>query len=196
MAKALAFLPVTITNMSLYFLTGNKGKLAGARIVFPYIEAIDIDLPEIQSLDPHVIIKDKLRAGLEHHNGELVVEDTSVYIDSLNGLPGPLIKWFLEALDNKGLAELALKYNDHAATVKTIIGYANGSNSTVFFEGEQKGQIVTPRGNNGFGWNPIFQPTGNNKTFAEMDDNERSKFSMRTKAFLKLKEYLEQKKLA
>ncbi len=179
--------------MSLYFLTGNKGKIAGARIVFRDIQAIDIDLPEIQSLDAHKIIENKLINGLKHQEGGLVVEDTSVYIKCLNGLPGPLIKWFLEALDNDGLATMVQKYDDHTAEVRSIVGYANNINDVYFFEGIQKGKIVTPRGKNGFGWNPIFQPEGSTKTYAEMSDTERAIFSMRTKAFQKLKNFLDNK---
>jgi non-canonical purine NTP pyrophosphatase (RdgB/HAM1 family) len=177
--------------MALLFLTGNAGKIAGAKLVFPDIKSLDIDLPEIQSLDPHVVIRHKLLEGLKHHKSELVVEDTSVYIEALNGLPGPLIKWFLESLGNEGLAELALKYDNQTAEVRSIVGYAKSPDDIRFFEGAQKGKVVMPRGNAGFGWNPSFQPDGSNKTFAEMSDAERSKFSMRTKAFRQLKDYLD-----
>lgn len=180
--------------MALYFITGNKGKLEGARAVFPDIEGLDIDLPEIQSLSAHTIIEYKLQEGLKHYSGNgLVVEDTSVYIDTLNDLPGPLIKWFLEALGNDGLSELVEKYEDHSARVVSIVGYAKDPDDIHLFEGSQAGQIVKPRGTNGFGWNPIFQPNGNNKTFAEMDDSQRAKFNMRIQAFEKLKLFLSSK---
>jgi inosine triphosphate pyrophosphatase len=177
--------------MSLLFLTGNPGKLAGAKQVFPDITNLDIDLPEIQSLDGHEIIRAKLLEGLKHHDGELVVEDTSLYITALHGLPGPLIKWFLASLGNDGLAELALKFEDHSAEVRSIVGYAKSPDDIQFFEGSQTGQIVALRGDSGFGWNPIFQPAGSTKTYAEMTDDERAQVSMRNKAFQNLKQYLQ-----
>ncbi|MEK6845444.1 MAG: non-canonical purine NTP pyrophosphatase [Nanoarchaeota archaeon] len=51
--------------------------------------------------------------------------------------------------------------------------------------------MVAPRGKTNFGWDPLFQPHGHTKTFAEMSAEEKNKFSMRRKALEKLKEFLE-----
>lgn len=53
-----------------------------------------------------------------------------------------------------------------------------------------QGGIVAPNGIDGFGWDEIFQPDGLNETFAEMGDEFKPEFSMRTKAFQMLKDYL------
>ena len=53
------------------------------------------------------------------------------------------------------------------------------------------GQIVSPRGDSRFGWDPVFQPDGHNQTFAEMDGEKRQSLKMRRVAALKLKEFLE-----
>jgi XTP/dITP diphosphohydrolase len=59
------------------------------------------------------------------------------------------------------------------------------------FEGICPGIIISERkGNNGFGYDPIFIPTGSNKTFAEMDMAEKNKFSHRKKAMQKLIDFL------
>lgn len=65
--------------MSLYFITGNKGKLAEVQSILGNIEGLDIDLPEIQELDAHAIIKAKLTEALKHQTGTFIVEDTSLY---------------------------------------------------------------------------------------------------------------------
>ena len=78
--------------MSLHFITGNKGKLLEVQSILGDVTALDIDLAEIQSLDAHEIIKAKLDEARKHHNGQFIVEDTSLYFEALNGLPGPLIK--------------------------------------------------------------------------------------------------------
>ena len=67
---------------------------------------------------------------------------------------------------------------------------SGNENEFHFFEGSIKGKIVFPRGKNGFGWDRIFQPSGHNKTFAEMTKEEKFKISMRTVAVNKLKNFL------
>ena len=62
--------------MSLYFITGNKGKLAEVQSILGPIEALDIDLPEIQELDAHKIIRAKIEEAQKHQKGEFIVEDT------------------------------------------------------------------------------------------------------------------------
>lgn len=172
------------------FITGNKGKLEEAKQIIPQIKNKNIDLPEIQELNSKKIIEAKLKEAYRHHKGEYIVEDTSVYFDSLNGLPGPLIKWFLEALGDGGTAELALKYKNKKAKAKTMIGYINDNGGIKYFSGEVSGRIVKPRGGNGFGWDKIFVPDGYKKTYGQMSKEEKNKISMRKIALSKLAKYL------
>ncbi len=176
--------------MHLYFITGNKGKFEEVRHLIPSIKQKDINLTEIQELDAKKIISHKLQEALKQIKGDVIVEDTSLYIDSLKGLPGPLIKWFLKTLGVDGLSSFILRCNDQAAVAKTIIGYAKNAHDIHFFEGTIKGIIVKPRGDRIFGWDQIFQPQGSTKTFGEMSLTQKSKISMRRKAVLKLQQYL------
>lgn len=176
--------------MHLYFITGNKGKFEEMHAVISVLEQVNIDLPEIQGIDPHKIIQAKLIAAFEHHQGEFLVEDTSLDFKCLNSLPGPLIKWFLHALGLEGLAELTRRYGNNRAVARTIIGYARTPKDIHFFEGTIEGSIVPPRGTGGIGWDPIFQPDGHEKTFAEMTFDERNTVKMRRIAAEKLKQYL------
>lgn len=176
--------------MKLYFLTGNKNKFEEVKAILGEVEQLDIDLPEIQEIDAKEIIKAKLQEAFNHQQGEFLVEDTSLYLDSLNGLPGPLIKWFLKTVGNEGLFNIADKLGNSKAQAKTIIGFAKNNDEIYFFEGEVKGKIVSPRGDNGFGWDKIFEPDGFLKTFAEMSLEEKNAISMRRIALNKLKEFL------
>lgn len=124
------------------------------------------------------------------HEGEYIVEDTSLYFDYLNGLPGPLIKWFLEKLGDKKLFELAKKLGNRKAFARTMIGYINKEGETKFFEGKIKGEIVSPKGSEGFGWDKIFIPYGYKKTFAQMSVEEKNKISMRKIALRKFAKYI------
>ena len=177
--------------MTLYFITGNKNKFEEARHILGEIEQLDVDLPEIQEIDPREIIRAKLSEALKHKKGEFIVEDTSLYFEALNGLPGPLIKWFLKALDREGLFQLCEKIWNNRAEAKCLLGYTRNENEIQFFEGIIRGQIVKPRGESGFGWDPIFQPTGHDKTFAEMTKDQKNAISHRRMALNKLKEFLE-----
>jgi non-canonical purine NTP pyrophosphatase (RdgB/HAM1 family) len=174
----------------IYFITGNKNKFAEVKAILPEVEQLDIDLPEIQEIDAKEIVKEKLLEALKHKKGEFIVEDTSLYLDCLNGLPGPLIKWFLKTIGNKGLSEIAEKFKNHKAIAKTIIGYAKNPKEIHFFEGVIYGKIVRPKGESNFGWDPIFLPDGYKKTFAEMSREEKNKISMRRNALNKLKKFM------
>jgi inosine triphosphate pyrophosphatase len=177
----------------MYFITGNKNKFAEVKLILTDVEQLDIELPEIQELDPRKIIEAKLQVAFQHTEGEFIVEDTSLYFDGLNGLPGPLIKWFSQALGNDGLANLAQKLENNKAVAKTIIGYAKSPKEIHFFEGEVLGKIVPVTSESAFGWDPIFMPAGYEKTFAEMTTAEKNEISMRQMAVNKLKEYLDGK---
>jgi non-canonical purine NTP pyrophosphatase (RdgB/HAM1 family) len=172
------------------FITGNAGKLKEAQSILPEIVGKSIDLPEIQEIDAQKIISAKLEEAFKHHKGAYVVEDTSLYFDCLNGLPGPLIKWFLESLGDKKLAEIALKLDNAKAEAKTLIGYIDEKGQKSYFEGKIKGKIVLPRGKEGFGWDKIFLPDGYSITFGEMAREEKNKISMRKIAFKKLAKHL------
>ncbi len=176
----------------IYFITSNEGKFNEALRLLPNLKKLSIDLPEIQELDSRVIIKEKLFEALKISNDEFIVDDTGLHLECLNGFPGPLIKWLLKSIGDKGIYELCERLGNNKAIAKTIIGYANNKELR-FFESTLSGVIVKPRGINGFGWDSIFKPDGYNKTLAEMDVNERNSIKMRAKALMKLKDYLSKK---
>jgi non-canonical purine NTP pyrophosphatase (RdgB/HAM1 family) len=176
----------------LYFITGNKNKFEEVKPILKNVEQLELDLEEIQEVDAHKIIGAKLKEALKNHktNDAFMIEDTSLYLDCLNGLPGPLIKWFLQKLGNEGIFNLTKKLGNSKAQAKTIIGYAKNKDEVYFFEGVVEGEIVSPSGQTSFGWDPIFKPAGNSKTFQEMSREEKNSISMRKLACEKLKDFL------
>ena len=177
--------------MKLLFVTGNEGKFREAKQLIPELEQLNIDLDEIQEVDPKVIIEHKLKQAIQIQKGNLIVDDNSLSLDCLNGLPGTLIKWFLKTIGNEGLVKISQAMNNSFAEVKLVVGYQSEEGKVEYFEGTVKGRIVEPRGENGFGWDPIFQPDGETKTYAEMTLEEKNKISVRKIAFQKLKNYLQ-----
>ena len=175
----------------LYFITGNLNKFKGAKQILPEIEQLDIDLPEIQEIDPERILAFKLEQAFLHHQGEFIVDDTGLYMECLNGLPGPLVKWFLKTVGPEGLYKIAQSLGNDRGMARAVIGYARSPKDIHFFEGVVNGRVVEPKGNDGFGWDPIFQPDGHDKTYAEMSLEEKNQVSHRGISLRKLKEFLE-----
>lgn len=176
--------------MAIKFITANKNKFLEIKSIISGLSQLDLDLPEIQSLDVKEIIECKLKAAEKHRKDGYVVEDTCLYLDALQGLPGPLIKWFIESIGNKGLYKVAKCYNNFSAKAQVVIGYSDEKGAVKYFEGVQKGTIVKPRGNLGWGWDPIFLPEGFDKTYGEMAPEEKYSISMRKLATDKLRRFL------
>ena len=180
--------------MKILFITGNPNKLREAKEIMSEIEGCDIDLPEIQELEPKKILEYKLEEAKKYKpNINLMVEDLSLEINGMNGLPGPLIKWFLKSVGKEGVWKLAKMFGNQEAVARLTVGFCNKDGENKYFEGIVKGKIVEPRGNSDFGWDPIFQPEGYTETYAEMGTGEKNKISHRKIALEKLKEYLKSK---
>ena len=172
--------------MALYFITGNAGKFREISHIIPDLEQLDLNVDEIQSLDPKAVIEHKLAQAAALHDGAFIVEDTSVELACLNGFPGTLMKWFLESLGAAGIAELVLRYSDHSVTSRTTIGYRDEQGSIHYFTAEYSGQVVEPRGEGGFGFDPIFIADGQTRTNAELTPAEKNALSARGIAARKL----------
>lgn len=178
----------------LYFITWNKNKFIEVQAVLPYIEQMDFDLPELQEIDAHKIIQTKLVEARKHYDGEFIVEDTSLYMDCLNGLPWPLIKWFLQKMWNEWLFEIAKRFDNYGATAKTLIWYGDSKWDIKFFEGILKWTIIKPEVESDFGRSPIFRPDWYDCSYAEISIKQKNTMSMRWQALNKLKDFLDKKK--
>lgn len=183
------------------FITGSPHKFAEVNAIIGDLEHLKIDLPEIQGIDPKPIIEAKLLSAMCDLPDPLIVEDTSLFLECLPGLPGPLIKWFLKALGRDGLWRLADKYGLYGAEARTTIGYADGIGQIsyfgqiCYFEGSTFGRLVAPAGRSRFGWDPIFVPNGGDgRTYAQMSQEEKNALSHRGKAARELKRFLDSRR--
>lgn len=176
---------------SITFITSNaaKAEQLGRHLDYPVTHK-KLDLPEIQSLDLHEIIEHKAREAFKQVHGAVLVEDTALTFHAFGKLPGPLIKWFLAELNNEGLCKILNSYRDRSALAEVCFGLYDGKELKTF-EGKMEGMIASnPRGEKGFGWDPIFIPKGCKKTWGEMDAEEQKETSMRRIALQKLESYL------
>jgi len=185
------------------FVTGNKKKLEEVKRILSASNEFNsplafsilnqkIDLPELQG-DPLEIAKEKCALGAKEVGGPVITEDTSLCFTALNGMPGPYIKWFLEDCGHKGLNDMIAFSNDKSGYAQTVVGFCPGpGEDVVVFDGRTTGTVVAPRGSLDFGWDPIFQPDeGAGLTYAEMSKENKDAISHRSRAFGKLRSYLE-----
>ncbi len=125
---------------------------------------------------------------------EFFIDDSGLFIESLNGFPGPYSSYVFKTLGNDGILKLMDKMERRNATFQTVIAFYDSSPH--FFAGEVKGTIATSkRGDNGFGFDPIFMPSGSYLTFAEMSRSEKNASSHRANAASQFMAFLKKRKL-
>ena len=172
--------------------TTNRNKLDEFRRILPDIEIVGVRLAieEIQSLDPYKVVEHKaIEAYKANDYNPILVEETSLALRGLGGRPGTYIKDFCEEAEmRRMIAEGWLKGRDRTAVAKVLIAVYDGA-ETQIREGVTVGTIAeTLRGANGFGWDDLFIPEGDTRTFAQMTDAEKDQHNMRRKALLALRD--------
>jgi XTP/dITP diphosphohydrolase len=188
--------------MKLVFATHNKNKFTEVKAMLPHhIELLslndigcDEDIPETaDTIEGNAILKaDYVR---KKYNLNCFADDTGLEVKSLNNEPGVYsaryagvshdatanIKKLLKKLESK---------EDRSARFKTAIAL-NLEHEEIMFLGICEGVIIKePRGSSGFGYDPLFQPKGFDKTFAQMTLTQKSEIGHRGKAMRQLIEYL------
>ena len=167
----------------LQFVSSNPNKARELEEILQIsIQMKPLELMEIQTDDLTELVAHKARNAFQLSPSPLLVEDTSLYFEQWGNLPGPLIKWFIKSLTLEKLVELLSQGENHKARAVCILAFTSDGEKVHCFEGEVLGEIVAPRGKCGFGWDPIFQPIGSQKTFGEMTPTEKQRFSMRQRA--------------
>ena len=129
----------------------------------------------------------------------VIADDSGIEIDALNGAPGVYSARYAgtdkddEANNQKVLSELKyIPSSDRTARFVCVLAIAEPGKSTVFKRGECEGKIgFEPVGENGFGYDPLFYPSGFDKTMAQMSPKEKSEISHRKKALDQLEDWLQ-----
>ena len=173
------------------FITGNKKKVEEVKAITGLnVSAKNLDIAEIQSLDVEEVAKAKALSAFNLTGCPVMVDDTGMNINSLNGLPGALVAWFLDNLKPEGILKIMANEKERGASVCTCIAYADQT-GVFAFTGTIPGKVSeTLKGENGFGYDPIFIPDGGDKTYAEMTADEKNEISMRKIALLKFKNFM------
>lgn len=192
-------------SVTIIFATNNLHKIEEIKKVVPadfnivtLEEAgINQDIPEpYNTLEENAREKSSVIHQLTQQN--CFSEDTGLEVTALNGEPG--VKSARYAGEGRNFADNVNKLlqnmagkTDRSARFRTVVSLI-WNNEEYFFEGICEGQIIdTPRGEKGFGYDPVFVPSGSDKTFAEMSIEEKNIFSHRRKATDKLVQFLKEK---
>lgn len=146
---------------------------------------------EIQSEDLEEIALESMKYLSKELKLPMMIEDSGLFIDCLNGFPGPYSSYIFEKIGNKGILKLMSGEENRRAKFVSVIAYWEPEIEVKIFKGQTQGTISEEeRGEKGFGFDPIFIPSGQNKTFGEMDREEKNRFSHRGKALEQFKRWL------
>lgn len=174
------------------FITGNAHKAKYfSRIIGRPIPHQELELHEIQSLDLSEVVAQKAKDAYAMLKTPVLVEDTSLIVYSLGRMPGTFVKWFLEELGLEKVCRLADVSSDRSAYASGAFAYYDGSTLEIFTGGMSGTIAERPRGDEGFGWNPIFIPETGNKTMGEMTEPEFEVAYSQIKDFAQVKLFLD-----
>ena len=181
-----------------FFATGNIHKFNEARSLLARLDIavgmLRVKNTEIQSDNLVEIAQASAREAFKRCLLPLIVEDAGLFIHALNGFPGPYAAYVYKTIGNKGLLKLMKNVEDKKAEFQSAIAYCDSEvEAPVIFKGEAEGAITVNErsgsGKSGFGFDPIFQPSRSEKTFAEMTLGEKNGFSHRAEAIHKFAEW-------
>jgi len=175
----------------IFFATNNVNKFNEARMVFAVykiaVGMLRVKTLEVQSERLEEIAKTSAIEAFKKCNLPVIVEDAGLFVEALNGFPGPYAAYVYKTIGNNGLLKLMEKIENREARFQSVIAHCSAElKSPVCFKGEAVGEITKEerRGNHksGFGFDPIFKPASSDRTFAEMSVMEKNRYSHRAKA--------------
>lgn len=186
--------------------THNAGKLreftetlAGSEVSIVPAAEFGLASPEEtgQTLEENALIKACF--ALERTGLPSVADDSGLFVDALGGQPGVRSADWADAPEGRDhvkavhrllrMLDIAKAPQPWSARFRAVICLARPDTDPVFFNGTVKGRIVrSMRGSGGFGYDPIFQPDGFDRTFAEMGTTEKNRISHRARALRKFRD--------
>jgi XTP/dITP diphosphohydrolase len=112
-------------------------------------------------------------------------------VDAWDGFPGALTKWLMQSVGNRGLLRMFAAGEDRSARAVCVVALAEADGEVHTFRGEVRGTLASePRGNGGFGYDPVFVPGYSSMTYAEMGEGKNAD-SHRARAFRSVRGWLE-----
>jgi len=197
-----------LTGKTLLVATHNQGKLEEVSDLLKdhgitAIGAADLDLPEPDETGTTFVENARLKAHAAAKSTGLaaLADDSGIAIDALGGAPGVYTADWAETKNGRDFDMAMTRAHKELEAINApsprtaqfcctfVLAWPDGYDEV--FEGRMEGQVVWPmRGDQGHGYDPVFQPVGYDITFGEMDRREKNRISHRADAFRKLKAVL------
>jgi XTP/dITP diphosphohydrolase len=184
--------------MKLHLVSGNKGKIKEL-LQLAHMYGIDLAPFPQEATEKSRWVEKIVKSAKQTYKlcpyfdkKPLIVEDSGLFIKSLNMFPGTLSSYVYRTIGIAGILKLMEGISNREAYFKSVIALVIPEEGEVkLFSGEVSGEISRePRGSGGFGFDPIFVPRGWDKTFAEMSIDEKNSVSHRATAFRSLAQWL------
>ncbi|RLI51245.1 non-canonical purine NTP pyrophosphatase, RdgB/HAM1 family [Candidatus Bathyarchaeota archaeon] len=175
----------------LLFATGNIHKIKEVQHFlrdYPIeIKGVALKGKEIQGETVEEIAEFSVLQASKKIGKPIFTEDTGLFIKLLGGFPGPFSSYVYKTIGITGVLKLLESVKDRSAEFRSAIAFCAPDIDTVCFLGTSSGKIlIKEQGIHGFGFDPIFEPDdGKNKTFAEMEIEEKNRIAHRTRSMRK-----------
>ena len=171
----------------LFFASSNEHKFQEAERILAnlgmQINLFKTTLEEIQSNNLNDIAEKKAINAYDLIQKPVIIEDDGLFINSLDGFPGPYSSYVYDTIGNKGIMNLLENSEIRDAKFVSIIAYCDNDCDVKLFESSIPGKISSIIEKGGWGYDPIFIPDGESKTYANVSDKD--KFSHRSAALTK-----------
>ncbi|MCL5430454.1 MAG: RdgB/HAM1 family non-canonical purine NTP pyrophosphatase [Candidatus Marsarchaeota archaeon] len=182
-------------------VTHNKGKIAEAnelakRFDIEFVMSETSKKLEIQAENLSDVSEFAARNAFVVERGPLLIEDSGLFVKSLNGFPGVYSAQAFAQIGNAGILKLMEETKDRDAYFECALSFFDGKTMKTFVERVSGSIIFEEKGRYGFGYDPIFSPEGyNGKSFGEVQIAGKNGISHRSKAFEAFcKWYLDEKR--
>jgi XTP/dITP diphosphohydrolase len=155
------------------------------------VEHIRTRYPEIQAETLEETIVPGLRWLMERYDRPMFIDDSGLFVEALKGFPGVYSSYVFKTLGCEGVLRLMEGVGDRRARFECCIGYMEPGGEPFIARGVAQGSISRRMaGTGGFGYDPIFIPDGDSRTYAQMDVAEKNTMSHRGRAVAKFMEEL------
>ncbi len=147
------------------------------------LEHIKTAYPEIQAESLEITIIPGLQWVMSKYNRPIMIDDSGLFIEALRGFPGVYSSYAFKTVGNEGILRLMEGVKDRRARFECCIGFMRPGKEPFIAKGVAPGSISTKMaGKGGFGYDPIFIPEDDRRTYAQFDIAEKNKISHRGRA--------------
>ncbi len=177
-----------------FFVTGNIHKFVEARRVLAKYNVatamLRVKTAEIQDDSIEKVVKASAVDAVKKCGLPIIVEDAGLFIKALKGFPGPYSSYVYRTIGTRGILKLIENVERREAYFHSVVAFSSPSKLSKCFHGKVEGKICREeRGSLGFGFDPIFSPSSQSRTFGEMTTEEKNKYSHRAQALQKFAEW-------